>query len=90
MLIAYAKIAGSARIGKNVLIAEDVGITDHISIGDNCIIGGGSNVYKSLEAGSTVWGSPAKPIAEEKRIQVLIKKLPEIYNTIKRLVRTSQ
>lgn len=90
MLIAYAKIAGSARIGKNVLIAEDVGITDHVSIGDSCIIGGGSNVYKSLETGSTVWGSPAKPITEEKRIQVLIKKLPEIYNTIKRLVKTSQ
>lgn len=90
MLIAYAKIAGSARIGKNVLIAEDVGVTDHASIGDNCIVGGGSNVYKSLEAGSVVWGSPAKPITEEKRIQVLIKKLPEIYNTMKRLVKISQ
>jgi UDP-3-O-[3-hydroxymyristoyl] glucosamine N-acyltransferase len=90
MLIAYAKIAGSTRIGKNVMIAEDVGVTDHVSIGDKCIIGGGSNVYKSLEAGSVVWGSPAKPITEEKRIQVLIKKLPEIYNTIKRLVKTSQ
>ncbi|MCF6156431.1 MAG: UDP-3-O-(3-hydroxymyristoyl)glucosamine N-acyltransferase [Candidatus Brocadia sp.] len=90
MLIAYAKIAGSTKIGKHVLIAEDVGVTDHASIGDNCIIGGGSNVYKSLEAGSVVWGSPAKPITEEKRIQVLIKKLPEIYNTMKRLVKTSQ
>lgn len=90
MLIAYAKIAGSAKIGKDVLIAEDVGITDHASIGDGCKIGGGSNVYKSLEAGSVVWGSPAKPITEEKRIQVLIKKLPELYNTIKRLAQTSR
>lgn len=90
MLIAYAKIAGSTKIGKNVLIAEDVGVTDHVTIGDNCVIGGGSNVYKSLKAGSVVWGSPAKPITEEKRIQVLIKKLPEIYNAMKRLVKTSQ
>lgn len=88
MLIAYAKIAGSTKIGKNVLIAEDVGVTDHASIGDGCQIGGGSNVYKSLEPGAIVWGSPAKPITEEKRIQVLIKKLPEIYSTIKRLVKT--
>lgn len=88
MLIAYAKIAGSTKIGKNVLIAEDVGVTDHASIGDGCKIGGGSNVYKSLEAGSIVWGSPAKPITEEKRIQVLIKKLPQLYNTIKRLAKT--
>ncbi len=84
MLIAYAKIAGSAKIGKNVMIAEDVGITDHATIGDNCIIGGGSNVYKSLEPGSVVWGSPAKPINEEKRIQVLIRKLPEMYNAIRK------
>ncbi|TVM04405.1 MAG: UDP-3-O-(3-hydroxymyristoyl)glucosamine N-acyltransferase [Candidatus Brocadia sp. WS118] len=89
MLIAYAKIAGSTKIGKNVLIAEDVGITDHALIGDGCKIGGGSNVYKSLEPGSIVWGSPAKPITEEKRIQVLIKKLPEMYSAIKKLVKTS-
>ena len=84
MLIAYAKIAGGAKVGKNVMIAEDVGITDHAVIGDNCMIGGGSNVYKSLKSGSVVWGSPAKPITLEKRIQVLIKKLPDIYDKIKR------
>ena len=89
MLIAYAKIAGSTRIGKNVMIAEDVGITDHVTIGDNCIVGGGSNVYKSLEPGSVVWGSPAKPINEEKRIQVLIRKLPEMYDAIKKFIKTS-
>ena len=83
MLIAYAKIAGGAKVGKNVMIAEDVGITDHAVIGDNCMIGGGSNVYKSLKSGSVVWGSPAKPITLEKRIQVIIKKLPEIYKKIK-------
>lgn len=85
MLIAYAKIAGGARIGKNVMIAEDVGITDHAIIGDNCIIGGGSKVYKSLEPGSIVWGSPAKPINEEKKIQAIIKKLPEMRQAIKGL-----
>ena len=90
MLIAYAKIAGSTKIGKNVMIAEDVGITDHVTIGDNCIVGGGSNVYKSLEPGSVVWGSPAKSINEEKRIQVLIKKLPEMYNAIKKFIKAQQ
>ncbi|GAB61170.1 MAG: UDP-3-O-(3-hydroxymyristoyl)glucosamine N-acyltransferase [Candidatus Jettenia sp.] len=88
ILIAYAKIAGSTRIGKNVMIAEDVGITDHVDIGDNCIIGGGSNVYKSLESGSVVWGSPAKPINDEKRIQVVMKKLPEMYHAIKKYLKT--
>lgn len=86
MLIAYAKIAGGAAIGKNVMIAEDVGITDHARIGDNCVIGGGSNVFKkNLEPGSIVWGSPAKPINLEKRIQALIKKLPQMMESLKEL-----
>jgi UDP-3-O-[3-hydroxymyristoyl] glucosamine N-acyltransferase len=86
MLIAYAKIAGGATIGKNVMIAEDVGVTDHATIGDNCVIGGGSNVYKkNLEPGSIVWGSPAKPINLEKRIQALIKKLPQMMESLKEL-----
>jgi UDP-3-O-[3-hydroxymyristoyl] glucosamine N-acyltransferase len=49
------------------------------------MVGAASNVYKSLEPGSIVWGSPAKPITFEKRLQVLIKKLPEIYKKVKDL-----
>ncbi len=89
MLIAYAKVAGGAVIGKNVLLAEDVGITDHAVIGDSSTVGGGANVYKSIPPGSTVWGSPAKPIMEEKRIQALLKKLPEMRDTLKELSRKS-
>ncbi|MGR3317762.1 MAG: UDP-3-O-(3-hydroxymyristoyl)glucosamine N-acyltransferase [Candidatus Anammoxibacter sp.] len=85
MLIAYAKIAGGTKIGKNVMIAEDVGITDNATIGDNCMIGGGSKVYKSLPPGSIVWGSPAKPLKEEKKIQAIIKKLPEMRQKLKQI-----
>ncbi len=85
MLIAYAKLAGGVKIGKNVMIAEDVGVTNYVEIRDNCMVGAASNVYKSLEPGSVVWGSPAKPITFEKRLQVLIKKLPEIYKKVKDL-----
>ncbi|GAX59528.1 UDP-3-O-[3-hydroxymyristoyl] glucosamine N-acyltransferase [Candidatus Scalindua japonica] len=85
MLIAYAKLAGGVKIGKNVIIAEDVGITDHVEIGDKCMVGAASNVYKSIKPGSVIWGSPAKPITFEKRLQVLIKKLPDIYRKVKGL-----
>lgn len=90
ILVAYAKIAGGAVIGKNVLIAEDVGINDHAVIGDNCIVGGGSNVYKSLPPGSVVWGSPARPLNEEKKIQSIIKRLPEMRQKIKDLEKKAQ
>lgn len=86
MLVAYAKIAGSAKIGKNVTIAEDCGVTDHAQIGDGAIIGGGSNVYaKRVEPGEVLWGSPAKPIQLEKKIQALMKRLPEYREKIRTL-----
>ncbi|MEW6357672.1 MAG: UDP-3-O-(3-hydroxymyristoyl)glucosamine N-acyltransferase [Planctomycetota bacterium] len=87
MLIAFAKIAGGARIGRNVIIAEDVGITDNITIGDGCLIGGGSKVYKSVKAGEVVWGCPAKPMQLEKQIQAILKKLPEMRETLRRLAK---
>ncbi|MEK7821906.1 MAG: hypothetical protein AAB260_02560 [Planctomycetota bacterium] len=51
------------------------------------MIGGGSNVYKSLKPGSVVWGSPAKPIMEEKRLQALLKRLPLMQETPKKITR---
>jgi UDP-3-O-[3-hydroxymyristoyl] glucosamine N-acyltransferase len=89
MLVGYAKIAGSVKIGKNVMVAGDVDITGHATIGDNCVIGGGSKVHKNLKPGAIVWGAPAKPISEEKRIQVLLRKLPEMYQAIKKVMHTS-
>lgn len=85
MLIAYAKVAGGTRIGRNVMIAEDVGITDNIVIGDGAIVGASSGIYKSLRPGAVVWGSPAKPLNDEKRIQSIIKKLPEMRRRIREI-----
>ena len=87
MLIAYAKIAGGAVIGRNCLIAEDVGINDNITVGDRSMIGGGSNVYKSLPPGSVVWGSPAKPLALEKKLQSLLKRLPALRGTVRKIAK---
>ncbi|OGT33671.1 MAG: hypothetical protein A2W28_03085 [Gammaproteobacteria bacterium RBG_16_51_14] len=49
-------------IGNNVWIGAGVTILDGISIGDNVIIGANSVVNKSVEANSTVAGSPARQI----------------------------
>ncbi len=83
MLIAFAKLSGGIKVGKNVMIAGDVSIVDNLEIGDNSTIGAGSGVMHDVEAGSVVWGRPAKPINIEKRLQVLLRKLPDIYKKMK-------
>ncbi len=85
LLVAYAKIAGSTTLGKHVVVAEDVGITDNIVIGDGCRIGGGSRVFKSLEPGVEVWGHPARPLAEARKIAAIIGRLPELRDQVRAL-----
>jgi UDP-3-O-[3-hydroxymyristoyl] glucosamine N-acyltransferase len=87
MLIAYAKIAGGAVIGRNVLIAEDVGINDNITVGDRSMVAGGSNVYRSLPPGSVVWGSPAKALSLEKKVQSVLRRLPALRETVRRIAK---
>ena len=85
MLIGYARMGGSTVLGKNVLLAEDVGLTNGITLGDGCIVGASSKVSRSWPAGSVLLGAPAQPMADEKRLMVLIKKLPRLYDKLRRL-----
>jgi UDP-3-O-[3-hydroxymyristoyl] glucosamine N-acyltransferase len=85
MLIAYARMGGSTVVGKNVLLAEDVGLTNGITIGDRSIIGGTSKVSRSWPADSVLYGNPAQRMEDEKRQHVYIRRLPKIYETLKRL-----
>ena len=55
-------IAGSTKIGNNVMIGGQAGISGHLSIGNNVKIGGGSGVINDLADNSMVMGYPAKDI----------------------------
>jgi len=87
MLVAYAKLSGGVKIGKGVMIAGDASFVQNIEIGDYCIIAAGAGVSHSLEPRSVVWGAPAKPMALEKRIQAILKKLPELREEVRALKR---
>jgi serine O-acetyltransferase len=52
------------KIGNNVLIGCNATILGNISIGDSCKIGSGSIVTKSIPAGATAVGNPARVIGK--------------------------
>ena len=85
VLIAYARLGGSTKLGKNVILTEDVGITNGVTLGDGCIVGASSKVSKSWPPGTMLLGAPAQPAADEKKQIVLIKKLPRLYDTVRKL-----
>lgn len=78
-------IAGSASLGKDVTLAGQVGIVGHVEIGDNVIVAARSGVTKSIPANSVVLGSPAKPMSEEKKILACIRRLPELFKSVREL-----
>jgi UDP-3-O-[3-hydroxymyristoyl] glucosamine N-acyltransferase len=84
-IAAQTGISGSTKVGENVAIAGQVGIVGHIEIGANVILGAQSGVSKSVPADSFYFGYPAKDHRKAKRIEVLVKKLPEIYTRLKEL-----
>ena len=85
MLIAYARMGGSTTLGKNVLLAEDVGLTNGITLGDRCIVGSCSKVSRSWPADSVLFGAPAQRMEDEKRQLVMIKKLPQLFESVREL-----
>ncbi|MBC8277405.1 MAG: UDP-3-O-(3-hydroxymyristoyl)glucosamine N-acyltransferase [FCB group bacterium] len=77
VIAAQTGISGSTKIGKGVLMGGQVGIVGHIEVHDKAKIGAQSGVTKDVPPGTTVFGYPARPIMETKRIEASLKKLPE-------------
>lgn len=91
-IAAQAGIAGSSKIGKNCLIGGQVGIIGHLTLGDNVQIAAQSGIMKNVESYETVFGSPAQPAREYKKILVhqrnldkYIKRIDELERQIKDL-----
>lgn len=68
IIAAQTGISGSSVIGRDVVIAGQVGIADRCTIEDGAIIGAQAGVPtgKTIRRGTTVWGTPARPLAKFK------------------------
>jgi len=87
VVAAQTGISGSSVVGKNVVIGGQVGIADHCRVEDRAICGAQAGIPsgKTIRAGSTVWGTPARPIEKFKEQYAWYSRLPEIGEFIKRL-----
>jgi UDP-3-O-[3-hydroxymyristoyl] glucosamine N-acyltransferase len=85
LLIAQVGIGGSTRVGKQVILAGQVGIVGHVEIGDGVQIGAQAGVISSIPAGTKVWGYPAMPLQQSKRVYASIKRTPELIREVKEL-----
>jgi len=75
LLVSQVGIAGSAELGDYVFVAGQGGIGGHLKIGNRVQVGGGSKVFADVADGMKVMGSPAIPIRDYARLQLMLKRL---------------
>lgn len=74
MITAQVVFAGSTIVGDNCYLAPNVTTNGHLKIGHNVFVGTGSVITKDIPNNAVWVGSPARPIAQFRKIQEKIKK----------------
>jgi UDP-3-O-[3-hydroxymyristoyl] glucosamine N-acyltransferase len=82
IICAQVGISGSTTVEDYVVIGGQAGLAGHITIGRGAKIDGQSGVNADLEPQSFVKGSPCMPYNLEQRINVLRRKLPELFKRV--------
>lgn len=83
LLAGQSGVAGSANLGKGTILAGQAGVAGHLEIGDGARVAAASAVFKSVPAGSTVAGIPAREVGAWRREQALIRRLAELQRRLK-------
>ena len=84
-LAALVAVAGSAKIGKRVMIGGQAAINGHLSIADDTKIVGQSGVVKTVKEAVTLMGTPAIPLNDFKKSSVGFRKLPFILSKLEEI-----
>ena len=87
LLIAQVGVAGSAKLGDEVVLAGQVGVAGHIEIEDRVQVVSKSAVFKPVEAGRRVAGIPATDSMTWRRQQVRLRRLQQMEDRLARLER---
>ena len=79
-----AGLAGGVTIGNRVMLGGQVGIANQAKIGDGAIASAQTGITSSVSPGAIVSGSPAMPNKLYLKVSAISKRLPEIYENIKK------
>ncbi len=85
LLVAQVGIAGSSTVGAGAILAGQVGVGGHVNIGPGVQVGGQAGVTRDVEAGTVLWGTPARPRAEVLRQQAQVARLGALADRVRDL-----
>lgn len=82
IICAQTGISGSSTLEDYVVLGGQVGVSGHIRVGRGAKAGGQSGISADIEPGMSVNGTVALPYMLERRIQVLRKRLPDLFKRV--------
>ncbi|AFY78749.1 UDP-3-O-(3-hydroxymyristoyl) glucosamine N-acyltransferase [Pleurocapsa sp. PCC 7327] len=82
---AQVGLAGGVKVGDRVILAGQVGVANQVKIGDGAIATAQSGIHNDIQPGEIVSSSPAVPNKLYLKVSAIYKRLPEMYQTLKRL-----
>ena len=85
LLVAQVGISGSTTLGHHCVAGGQVGIAGHINIGNGVMIGAQSGISNNIADGKVVLGSPAIDANIAKRAYSIIKDLPDMRKSIRKI-----
>jgi UDP-3-O-[3-hydroxymyristoyl] glucosamine N-acyltransferase len=80
-------LAGSCTTGDYVRLGGQVGVKDHVRLNSGCMVGAQSGIHKDIPEGEIWIGYPATPEAEQKRLVFSLKRVPEMRDQMRTLVK---
>ena len=85
VMAAQVGLAGGSKIGNRVILGGQVGVNNQVKVGDGVIASAKTGIHTDVEPGLTVSGYPVIPHQLWLRISALHNRLPEIYQTLKKI-----
>ncbi len=86
LIVAQCGIAGTARLGRGVVLGGKVGVRDHVSLHDGVQAGACSCISKDVPAGTRVFGIPAVEYDQFARERAKVRRLPQLAEQVKALI----
>lgn len=87
IIVSQVGIAGSTKIGNKVTLGGQVGVAGHIEVGDNIMVGAKSGINGNLKSNQVLAGYPIQTYRGHLQSMAIIKKLPELYNQVKKILK---
>ncbi len=84
LLAGQVGIAGATKIEDNVILWGQVGVSKTLTIGKDAVLYAQSGVPASLAGGKNYFGSPAEEAKTKMKELVWVKRIPEIWEKIKK------